>query len=148
MTLLDSLQTTLAAEHAAVYVYGVLGAQTSQSAEPALYADLVDGYRRHRARRDQLTGYVLDAGGQPVAAAAAYELPAQLANADQVRRSALGVEESCAATYSSLVAESVRAQRRWAITALTEAAVRQLSFGGAPRAFPGAPDLLAVPDAD
>ncbi|MBA3782483.1 MAG: DUF4439 domain-containing protein [Nocardioides sp.] len=146
MTLLDSLQTTLAGEHAAVYLYGVLGAQTPQSLEPALYEALVEGYRRHRGHRDQLTGYVTEAGGVPVAAAAAYALPAQLANADQVRRSAIGVEESCAATYSSLVANSVRAQRRWAIIALTDAAVRQLSFGGAPQDFPGAPDLVPTPN--
>lgn len=140
MSLLESLQTTLAAEHAAVYLYGVLGAQTSQSGEPALYDALLEGYRRHRARRDQLTTSVRDAGGEPVAAAAAYDLPA-LGDADQVRRAALGVEESCAATYSALVAGSVRAQRRWAVSALADAAVRQLSFGGAPQAFPGAPDL-------
>ncbi len=145
MTLVDSLQTTLAAEHAAVYLYGVLGAQTSQSAERALYDALVDGYRRHRSHRDLLTGYVVEAGAVPVAAAAAYELPGPLADADQVRRSALGVEESCAAAYSSLVANSVRSHRRWAITALTDAAVRQLSFGGTPQHFPGAPDLAPTP---
>ncbi len=142
MTLVESLQETLAAEHAAIYLYGVLGAQTSQSVEPELYDGLAAGYRRHRGRRDQLSANVTAAGGVPVAAAAAYDLPAPLANADQVRRTALGVEESCAAAYSSLVANSVRAQRRWAIGALTDAAVRQLSFGGAPVDFPGAADLV------
>lgn len=142
MTLVDSLQTTLAAEHAALYLYGVLGAQTSQSSEPALYDALVDGYRRHRARRDQLTGYVVDEGTEPVAAAAAYDLP-EIGDATQVRAAALDVEESCAATYSGLVAGSVAGRRRWAITALTDASVRQLSFGGSPQAFPGAPDLAA-----
>ena len=37
MTELEALQTTLEAEHAAVYVYGLLGSRTSQSAEPELY---------------------------------------------------------------------------------------------------------------
>ncbi|WP_426244067.1 ferritin-like domain-containing protein [Nocardioides sp. LHG3406-4] len=141
MTLLDALQTTLTAEHATVYLYGVLGAQTSQSREPALYDALLQGYRRHRSRRDQLTGYVTEAGGEPVAAAPAYELPSPLADAEQVRRTALGVEQACASAYSSLVANSVRAHRRWAITALTDAAVRQLAFGGVPQPFPGAVDL-------
>ena len=36
-TEVDALQTTLAAEHAAVYVYGLLGSRTSQTAEPELY---------------------------------------------------------------------------------------------------------------
>ncbi len=52
----DALQTTLAAEHAAVYVYGVLGGRTSKSAEPATYAAISSAYDAHRARRDQLTG--------------------------------------------------------------------------------------------
>ena len=33
MTELEALQTTLAAEHAAVYVYGLLGSRTSQAGE-------------------------------------------------------------------------------------------------------------------
>jgi hypothetical protein len=141
MTLLDSLQTTLAAEHAALWLYGVLGAQTSQSAQPTLYDALVEGYRQHRGRRDRLAQSVRDAGGEPVAAAPGYDLPGPVATVEDVRRAALGIEEACAATYSALVAESVQAHRRWALTALTDAAVRQLSFGGVPQAFPGAPDL-------
>ena len=74
MTVLDALQATLADEHAALYTYGVLGARTSQAATPTLYDALTAGYRRHRSRRDQLRLMVVDAGGQPVPAAAAYEL--------------------------------------------------------------------------
>ena len=36
-TELDAMATTLEAEHAAVYVYGLLGSRTSQSAEATLY---------------------------------------------------------------------------------------------------------------
>lgn len=52
MTVLDALQTTLAAEHAAVHLYGVLGAQTSASATPDLFAAVSDAYAAHRGRRD------------------------------------------------------------------------------------------------
>ena len=38
MSLVDALQVALAAEHAALHVYGTLGARTSASATPALYA--------------------------------------------------------------------------------------------------------------
>ena len=68
MTLADALQTTLEAEHAAVYVYGVLGARTSASADPQLYGDLVAGYSAHRGRRDQLRTMLHDLGETPVAA--------------------------------------------------------------------------------
>ena len=74
MTVLDALQATLGDEHAALYTYGVLGARISQSATPALYDAITAAYRRHRARRDQLRVLVEEAGGEPVAAAAAYGL--------------------------------------------------------------------------
>ena len=65
MTVLDALQATLADEHAALYTYGVLGARTSQATAPVLFETLTAGYRRHRARRDQLRPMVRDAGGDP-----------------------------------------------------------------------------------
>jgi hypothetical protein len=48
------------------------------------------------------------------------------------------VERSCATTYAYLVASTVADQRRWAIGALNEAAVRELAFRGTPEMFPGA----------
>ena len=62
------------AEHAAVYVYGVLGARVSGSGQPALVAAAAAAYAVHRGRRDQLTAMVRAAGGEPVAAE--LELPA------------------------------------------------------------------------
>ncbi len=44
MTPVDALQTALAAQHAALYVYGALGARTSQSATPVLFAEVSDAY--------------------------------------------------------------------------------------------------------
>ena len=70
MTALPALQRTLAAEHAAVHVYGVLGAQTSSSSTPALFAAVSSAYAEHRSRRDLLTRAVTDLGATPVAAAA------------------------------------------------------------------------------
>jgi hypothetical protein len=138
MTDVQPLQTTLAAEHAAVYVYGVLGGRTSQSAEPALYAAVAGAYAAHRARRDRLTAQIVDAGAQPVASEAAYDLPADLVGAARIAAVALDTERSCAATYSWLVANTVGDARRWAIQALNEAAVRELAFRGTPEMFPGA----------
>jgi len=138
MTLLDALQTTLEGEHAAVYVYGVLGARTSQSAEPQLFADVADAYATHRSRRDQLMTMVRDAGGTPSAAEPAYELPEPLLTPAQVTRAALQIERACATTYAWLVANSVGPDRRWAINALTNTAVRELTFRGSPEIFPGA----------
>jgi len=138
MTTLEAAQRTLAAEHAAVYVYGALGAQTSQSAAPALYAAISSAYAEHRARRDQLVRTVTDLGGDPVASATSYDLPTRLGTPAQVSRAARDLEEACAATYASLVANTAGGQRRWAITALNDAAVRVLAFRGTPEMLPGA----------
>ena len=134
----EDLQTTLAAEHAAVYEYGVLGGRTSQSAQPELFAAVSAAYASHRARRDHLVRAIRDLGGEPVAAEAAYELPRQLDTADDIARAALELERSCATTYAYLVGSTEGADRRWAIEALNEAAVRELVFRGTPEMFPGA----------
>ena len=64
----EALQTTLAAEHAAVYVFGALGGRTSQSANPELFDAISAAYAAHRARRDELTAAITDLGAEPVAA--------------------------------------------------------------------------------
>lgn len=138
MTTLDALQTALAAEHAAVYVYGVLGAQASRSATPALHAAVTEAYDAHRGRRDELTRFVLDAGGTPVASEPTYDLPEPLGSAERVTAAALDLELAGAETYAWLVANTVGPGRRWAVQALTGTAVRVLTFRGSPEIFPGA----------
>jgi hypothetical protein len=141
VTALPALQRTLAAEHAAVHVYGVLGAQTSSSSTPALFAAVSSAYAEHRSRRDLLTRAVTDLGATPVAAAASYVLPERLGTPEAVNRAARELEEGCAATYAYLVANSVGERRRWAVEALTNAAVRGLVFRGTPEMFPGADEF-------
>ena len=141
MSVLDALQATLADEHAALYTYGVLGARTSQSATPALYDALTAAYRRHRARRDQLRLLVQEAGGQPVAAAAAYELDGRLLRSAQVQAEALELEVTSVARLLALIAQSSGTVREWALTEATWSATWQLELGGAPETWPGAPEL-------
>ena len=141
MSTLDALQATLADEHAAVYTYGVLGARTSQSATPTLYDALTSGYRRHRARRDQLQVLVEEAGGEPVAAAAAYELDGRLLRAPQVEAAARELEVASVEMLTALVAQSSGTVREWALTEATWSAAWQLELGGEPQTWPGAPEL-------
>ena len=141
MTALDALQTTLADEHAALYAYGVLGARTSQGATPGLYDVLTAAYRRHRSRRDQLRVMVEEAGGAPVAAAAAYDLDGRLVRPAQVQAAALDLEVSSVETMLALVALSSGSVRSWALTEATWSAAWQLELGGEPSTWPGAPEL-------
>ena len=137
----DALQTTLAGEHAAVWVYGVLGGQTSQSTHPTLYDDVSAAYRIHRGRRDQLIRTVTDHGAEPVASEVGYQLPNDVSTPARVTTAARVTEQRCATTYADMVARTTGAQRGWAIRALTDAAVRQLRFRGSPETFPGAGEL-------
>lgn len=137
MSELAALQTALAAEHAAVYVLGVLGAQTSQSASPTLFATVSQAYAEHRGRRDHLVRTVTDLGASPVASEVAYDVPADLGTPQAVTRRALRLERDCAETYAYLVASTTGELRAWALRALQAAAVRQLAFGGRPEEFPG-----------
>ena len=132
-----ALQTALAAEHAALYVYGVLGARTSESGQPTVFAEVTDAYVTHRAWRDLLTRRLLDQGAEPAPAAPTYEVPQQ----PVVARAAAALEARCAETYAFVVAHTSGADRQWAIGALVRTAVRQAAFGTAPGPFPGAPDL-------
>lgn len=141
MSTLDALQTTLADEHAALYTYGVLGARTSQAATPALFVALTTAYRRHRSRRDQLRSLVAEAGGEPVAAAAAYDLDGQLLRSTQVQAAALTLEVTSVEVLGALVAQSSGAVRDWALTEATWSATWQLELGGGPQTWPGAPEL-------
>lgn len=141
MTVLDALQAALAEEHATFWTYGVLGARTSQSASPALHGAVTAAYGRHRARRDQLRRMVTDAGGEPVAAAVAYELDGALVRPPQVQRAAIDLEQASVETLLALVAQSSGDVRDWALTEATWSAVWQLELGGSAETWPGAAEL-------
>lgn len=137
MTPLQALQATVAGEHAAVYLYGVMGGQVSRSQESAL-AELIDqSYQTHRTRRDRLSVLISDRHAVPVASAVAYRLPSALTTARQLRTAARQVESRCLTLYGQLVANSTGPVRAWAITALDAGAVAGLDYGTAPATFPG-----------
>ena len=138
MTELEALQTTLEAEHAAVYVYGLLGSRTSQGAEQELYDALRAAYEAHRERRDLLIGEIAAMDAVPGPAAAAYTAPMGLDSSDARYRSALELERACASTYAALVGATAGPRRLEAIALLNDAAARELSFRGTPEIFPGA----------
>jgi hypothetical protein len=137
MTPLQALQRTLAGEHAAVYVYGVLGGRVSESAQPTLSSQLTSAYEVHRHRRDELNAMVRAMNGDPVASDTSYQLPTPSRTTDQIRASARIIEARCAAVYADAVGSTSRGDRRWSIDALRDAAVRGMGFGGKTEKFPG-----------
>ncbi len=137
MTPVEALQKALAAEHAAVHLYGMLGAQSSKSRQPALFQQLTRTYEEHRDARDQLTVLISAKGSDPVAAQVDYDLPGPTSTATQIVAVARTIERRVTRTYGELVENTAGPDRRWAITALDTSALRELEFGVAPSAFPG-----------
>lgn len=136
-TAIEALQQTLTAEHAAVYCFGVMGARTSRSADPDLFARLTDSFGTHRGRRDQLIAIISRMDQTPVAASPAYDLPGSAGSAREATATALRLEQGCTAWYAALVASTRGANREWAALALTASAVAQLGYGGRPQDYPG-----------
>ncbi|MFH8803666.1 ferritin-like domain-containing protein [Streptomyces sp. NPDC017936] len=130
---LAALQAALAAEHAAVYGYGVVGGRVRE----ARRAEARAAYDAHRARRDALAREVRDLGAEPVAASAAYALPFPVPDPAAAVRLAAELEERVAGVYSDLVRAAAGARRREAAGALREAAVRAVRWRGGSVAFPG-----------
>jgi uncharacterized protein DUF4439 len=132
-----ALQRTLAAEHAAVFVFGALGGRASSLSAPVLRSALDTAYDVHLARRDHLRTVLAAAGEIPVAAEPAYRLPAPLTTEAQIAAEALRVQRACVTTYGVLVAASAGADRRWAVDAMTQTALSEAGFGGRLQALPG-----------
>jgi Domain of unknown function (DUF4439) len=137
MTPVKALQKALAAEHAAVHLYGLLGAQSSKSKQPILFERLESAYEDHRAARDRLTVLVSAKGADPVASKVDYVVPGPTSTAPQIEAVARTIERRVTRTYGELVGNTSGVDRRWAITALDAAAVREVAFGVAPSDFPG-----------
>jgi hypothetical protein len=138
MTALDALQDCLAAEHAAVYGYGVLGGVVAGEAAGSAAQELgATAYRAHRDRRDALVETVREQGGDPVPAQAAYALPFEVADLADCRRLARTIEHRTAAVYAAAVAATVGDLRETAARGLVDAALREAAWGAGPDAFPG-----------
>jgi len=134
----DELQPCLAAEHAAVFGYGLLGGVLSAGVSHAPAAEAsVSSYEAHRARRDALTELISAAGLQPVAAEAAYDTPFPVAGVPTARRLARYIEARCAAVYARATAATSGDARLLVSETLVDCATRGARWGTAPAAFPG-----------
>ncbi|MDT3400875.1 DUF4439 domain-containing protein, partial [Streptomyces sp. B1866] len=128
---MPAVQAALAAEHAAVYGYGVVGGRVGDDR----LADARDAYAAHRARRDVLERTVRDLDGRPASAAPAYALPFPVPDAAAAVRLAAELEDRVAAVYADLVRAAEGGLRREAAGALREAAVRAVRWRGGGTAF-------------
>ena len=130
-----ALQGALAAEHAAVYGYGVAGALLSGADLANAKAD----WNAHQLARDNLEAMLTRRGATPVAASPAYELPFTVGGAAAARGLAAALEEGVTRAYLAMVAVSNPNLRLFAAKAMQTAANRATAWSGSTVAFPGMP---------
>ena len=132
---LQALQAALAAEHAAVYGYGVSGAMLTGADNAAARGD----WESHMTARDTLQAMITKLGATPVAASAAYELPFTVRDARSARRLAAAIEEGVTQAYLGLVAVTNKTLRTFGALAMLPPADRAVAWRGSTVAFPGMP---------
>ncbi len=138
-----ALQELLRALDAAIYGYGVAGAQLPAAHRAAAQQD----WTGLQETRDTLESLLTSRGAQPDAAAAAYRLPFPVHNGHAAVSLAGYLEEQLAGAYLGLVALPDPQLRAWAARQAQGCAVRSAGWLGRTSAFPGlsAPGIAAGP---
>jgi hypothetical protein len=131
----SALQGALAAEHAAVYGYGVVGAMLAGTGQAAARAD----WTAHQFARDNLVTMLARLGATPVAASPAYQLPFAVTSPNSAAKLAATLEDGVTRAYLGLVAVSNPTLRNFAAQAMQTSANRALAWSGTTTAFPGMP---------
>lgn len=137
-----ALSGALAASHAAVWGYGVVGAALSPQASAAA----ATAETAHRDLRDRLTALLVDRKAEPVGAQGGYALPFPVLSEVDAAALAVVLEDGIAAAWVHVLDRAVeRSTRELAVGALGDAEVRAVNWrvaaGQTPvtRAFPGLP---------
>ena len=137
-----ALGEALAAAHAAVWGYGVVGAALGPQASAAA----AGAETAHRDLRDQVTELLVDRNVEPEGAKGGYALPFPVLSEVDAAALAVVLEDGMAATWVRVLDQAAeRATREIAVGALSSAEVRAVSWrtaaGQTPvtRAFPGLP---------
>lgn len=134
-----ALNGALAASHAAVWGYGVVGAALGAGAPPAAAAE-----EAHRNLRDRVRALLVDREAEPVGAQGGYALPFPVLSEVDAAALAVVLEDGVAAAWVRVLDQAAeRSTRELAVTALGDAEVRAVQWRAAAgqtpvtSAFPG-----------
>lgn len=133
ITPVKALQAALAAEHAAVYGYGIVGARGGDQYARAATHD----WNIHKAHRDQLIQLLRQRKATPVGSRAGYALPFDVDDPKSAARLAAHLEDGVAAAYLQVVAVTDQKLRAMGAHMLRDATLRGARWGGSTAAFPG-----------
>ncbi len=116
----SAFQKVLAAENAAIYAYGVIGAHVAEPDHDQVEA----AEQEHRSRRDLVSETLTARGAKPRAAAPAYELPKPVTDQASAIALAAEVEQRVAPFWRAILGILPAHDRKIAIAALSDCAVR------------------------
>jgi len=121
----EALNAALAAEHAAVWGYGVVGA-----ALPADKRDLAAAAENaHRDSRDRLVALLAERGADPVGAEGGYELPFPVLSEVDAATLAVTLEDGVSAAYVRVLGDAAEeGTRELAVGALGSTEVRAVAW--------------------
>ncbi|MFB4300027.1 ferritin-like domain-containing protein [Actinomadura sp. NTSP31] len=140
----QAVQKALAAEHVAVYGYGVLGGRLRGTLQQTAQTY----WEAHRAQRDKLISIL---SVEPVAAAAGYRLPVKVTSARSAARLAAALEDGVVPAYVALAGAPATDLRVFAADSAERAMARSARWranageGAPPDAFPGLPATALSP---
>jgi hypothetical protein len=127
----QALQTWLALEHEAVWLYGQIGARVRD-----LAGDARASYDAHRTERDHLLAALHDAGATPAGPQLTYG-DTLVSSAKQARAAAADLEDRICAACVTVVGVAGGAGRTRAVAGLRAAALSAVDWHADPQPFPG-----------
>lgn len=133
--IVTALQGALAAEHAAVYGFGVVGSMLSGAGE----TNARNAWLAHQSQRDNLEAMLTGLGATPVAASPAYSLPFPVTNAQSAEHLATTIEDGLTRAYLGVVAVNDATLRTFGARMMQTCANRATNWSGTTVAFPGMP---------
>jgi hypothetical protein len=138
-----ALDEALAAAHAAVWGYGVVGAALGEGANSTAAA----AETAHRDMRDRVTALLVERDAEPAGAKGGYALPFPVLSQVDAAALAAVLEDGVAAAWVRVLDRAAeRSTRELAVTALGDAEARAVGWRAAAgqvpvtRAFPGLPE--------
>jgi hypothetical protein len=139
----DALNAALAAEHAAVWGYGVVGAALPGDKQELAAAS----ENAHRDARDRLVGLLAERDTEPVGEQGAYELPFPVLSEVDAAKLAVTLEDGVSGAYVRLLdGAAEQSAREVAVDALGTTEVRAVPWRirakqtPVTEAFPGLPE--------
>jgi hypothetical protein len=138
----EALQKALAAEHAAVWGYGVVGAALGfEAREPAAAAEVA-----HRDARDRVITLLAGRSVEPVGAEGGYTLPFPVLSGADAAALGVALEDGVAGAWVRVLDQAAeRSTRELAVEALSAAEVRAVGWRIAANQSPVTKALPGIP---